>query len=247
MMEGPILVAGIDEAGRGPLAGPVVAAAVILDPARKVRGLRDSKLMTPEQRESVAAVIRERAIAWAVASSDVGEIDALNILRATLLAMRRAFDGLSVRPVEALVDGDRCPQLACPAYPIVKGDRDIAAISAASIIAKTTRDAMLDAMDKEYPGYGFASHKGYPTPEHKAAIVKLGVADVHRMSFPALHELQGEFSTRFYDLRTQLFAAETRDALGALEASFKSCASSMEERESKKLKLLISRRWKVLA
>ena len=122
-----MLVAGIDEAGRGPLAGPVVAAAVILDPARKVRGLRDSKLMTPEQRESVAADIRARAIAWAVAASDVGEIDALNILRATLLAMRRAFDGLSVRPVEALVDGDHCPQLACPDCGTPVGPREMEA------------------------------------------------------------------------------------------------------------------------
>ena len=186
-----MLVAGIDEAGRGPLAGPVVAAAVILDPARKVRGLRDSKLMTPEQRESVAADIRARAIAWAFAASDVGEIDALNILRATLLAMRRAFDGLWVRPVEALVDGDHCPQLGCPAYPIVKGDRDIAAISAASIIAKTARDAMLVALDREYPMYGFARHKGYGTPEHLAALERHGPCPHHRRSFAPV--LQSSF------------------------------------------------------
>ena len=186
-----MLVAGVDEAGRGPLAGPVVAAAVILDPARKVRGLRDSKLMTPEQREEVAAGIRAKAIAWAFAASDVGEIDALNILRATLLAMRRAVEGLSVRPVEALVDGDHCPQLACPTYAIVKGDRDIAAISAASIIAKTARDAMLVALDREYPVYGFARHKGYGTPEHLAALELHGGCPHHRRSFAP--DLQSSF------------------------------------------------------
>src|SRR6188508_565843 len=156
---GAVLIAGVDEAGRGPLAGPVVAAAVILDPSRRVRGLRDSKVMTPEQREEVAIDIRAKAIAWAVAASDVGEIDAMNILRATLLAMRRAVLALSIQPVEALVDGDHCPELGCRAYAIIKGDRDVPAISAASIIAKTTRDAMLVTLDGEYPMYGFARHK----------------------------------------------------------------------------------------
>jgi len=178
-----VLVAGVDEAGRGPLAGPVVAAAVILDPARKVRGLRDSKLMTPEQREEVAAGIRAKAIAWAFAASDVGEIDALNILRATLLAMRRAVEALAVRPAEALIDGDHCPELACRAYAIVKGDRDVPAISAASIIAKTTRDALLHDLDREYPMYGFARHKGYGTPEHLAALDRHGPCPHHRRSF----------------------------------------------------------------
>ena len=188
-----MLVAGIDEAGRGPLAGPVVAAAVILDPARRIRGLRDSKVMTPEQRERVAVDIRARAIAWAVASSDVGEIDTLNILRATLLAMRRAVEALSVRPIEALVDGDHCPELPCPAYPIVKGDRDIPAISAASIIAKTVRDAMLTALDREYPMYGFARHKGYGTPEHLAALDLHGPCPAHRRSFAPVLQTSFDF------------------------------------------------------
>jgi ribonuclease HII len=178
-----LLVAGIDEAGRGPLAGPVVAAAVILDPKRRIRGLRDSKLMTPDAREHVAGDIRRKALAWAVASSDVGEIDALNILRATLLAMRRAFDGLAVAPGEALVDGDHCPDLPCRTFAIVKGDRDVPAISAASIIAKTTRDAMLVALDRDYPIYGFARHKGYGTPEHLAALELHGPCPAHRRSF----------------------------------------------------------------
>jgi ribonuclease HII len=188
-----MLIAGIDEAGRGPLAGPVVAAAVILDPARKVRGLRDSKVMTPEQREHVAGEIRLRAIAWAVASSDVGEIDALNILRATLLAMRRAVDALSVQPIEALVDGDRCPDLRCPTFAIVKGDRDVPAISAASIIAKTTRDAMLRVLDLEYPMYGFARHKGYGTPEHLAALDLHGPCPAHRKSFAPVLQASFDF------------------------------------------------------
>ena len=188
-----MLVAGIDEAGRGPLAGPVVAAAVILDPKRKVRGLRDSKVMTPEAREEVAVQIRAKALAWAVASSDVGEIDTLNILRATLLAMRRAFDALSLLPVEALIDGDRCPELPCRAYPIVKGDRDVPAISAASIIAKTTRDAMLVALDRDYPLYGFARHKGYGTPEHLAALELHGPCPAHRRSFAPVVQTSFEF------------------------------------------------------
>jgi ribonuclease HII len=187
-----VLIAGIDEAGRGPLAGPVVAAAVILDPARKIRGLRDSKVMTPEQRTHVAAEIRAKAIAWAFAASDVGEIDALNILRATLLAMRRAVEALAVQPIEALIDGDHCPQLACPAYAIIKGDRDVPAISAASIIAKTTRDAMLVLLDLEYPMYGFARHKGYGTPEHLAALDLHGPCPAHRRSFAPV--LQASFA-----------------------------------------------------
>ena len=178
-----MLIAGIDEAGRGPLAGPVFAAAVILDPARTIEGLRDSKLLTPQARERLAGEVKQKALAWAVASSDVGEIDTLNILRATLLAMRRAVEALAVRPAEALIDGDHCPELTCRAYAIVKGDRDVPAISAASIIAKTTRDALLHDLDREYPMYGFARHKGYGTPEHLAALDRHGPCPHHRRSF----------------------------------------------------------------
>jgi len=182
----PTPIAGVDEAGRGPLAGPVVAAAVILDPKRKIRGLRDSKLMTPEARDRVAVEIRAKAIAWAAAASDVGEIDALNILRATLLAMRRAVEALAVAPIEALIDGDHCPELACPAYPIVKGDRLVPAISAASILAKTARDAMLLELDRAYPAYGFAEHKGYATREHLAALQRHGPCPAHRRFAPVV-------------------------------------------------------------
>jgi ribonuclease HII len=177
------IVAGIDEAGRGPLAGPVVAAAVILDPGRPVAGLRDSKLLSERQRDRLAIVIRANALAWSVASADVTEIDRLNILQATLLAMRRAFDGLSVRPAEAWIDGNRCPALGCTMRAIVKGDRDVAAISAASILAKTARDAMLVELDGRYPAYGFAHNRGYGTPEHLAALARHGPCPAHRMTF----------------------------------------------------------------
>ncbi|MBK6601134.1 MAG: ribonuclease HII [Betaproteobacteria bacterium] len=177
------LIAGIDEAGRGPLAGPVVAAAVILDPARPIAGLRDSKLLSAARRDELAVVIRARALAWSIAAADVDEIDALNILQATLLAMRRACEDLDVVPDEAWVDGDRCPALACPARAIVKGDRDVAAISAASILAKTARDALLVELDRVYPAYGFARHKGYGTAEHLAALAALGPCPAHRRSF----------------------------------------------------------------
>ena len=184
LIEGPVLlIAGIDEAGRGPLAGPVVAAAVILDPARRIRGLRDSKVLPPPVRERLADEIRAKAIAWAVGSADVGEIDTLNILQATLVAMRRAFDKLGIVPHETLIDGDQCPPIAGLAYPIVKGDRDVAVISAASIIAKTTRDAMLIELHQQYTVYGFAAHKGYSTPQHLAALAEHGPCPAHRRSF----------------------------------------------------------------
>ena len=178
-----LLVAGVDEAGRGPLAGPVVAAAVILDPKRRVRGLRDSKVLTEAARDRLAIEIRGNAIAWAVASADVAEIDTINILRASLLAMRRAIEALSVKPEEALIDGNFCPDVSCRSYAIVKGDRDVPAISAASILAKTVRDAMLVELDRLYPLYGFAQHKGYATVEHLAALNRHGPCPAHRRSF----------------------------------------------------------------
>jgi ribonuclease HII len=178
-----VLIAGIDEAGRGPLAGPVFAAAVILDPARPISGLRDSKLLSASARERLATEIRVNALAWAVARADVAEIDELNILQATLVAMQRAVAGLAISPLEALVDGNRCPALPCPARAIVKGDRDVAVISAASILAKTARDALLVELDVKYPVYGFARNKGYGTVAHLAALAAYGPCPVHRRSF----------------------------------------------------------------
>ena len=176
-------LAGVDEAGRGPLAGPVVAAAVILDPARPISGLRDSKLLSAQQRERLAVEIRGCALAWAVGTADVDEIDELNILQATLLAMRRAYAGLALSPSEAWADGNRCPQLPCPARAIVKGDRDVIVISAASILAKTARDSLLIELDCRYPGYGFAQNKGYGTPAHLAALARDGPCPAHRRTF----------------------------------------------------------------
>jgi ribonuclease HII len=181
--------AGVDEAGRGPLAGPVVAAAVILDEARPIAGLADSKVLSPARREALAALIEERALAWAVAEAAVEEIDRLNILRATLLAMRRAVEGLSVAPGLVLVDGNRLPNLACEARAIVRGDATVPAISAASILAKVARDNMMNALEQECPGYGFARHKGYPTQDHLTALARLGVSRHHRRSFGPVRDL----------------------------------------------------------
>jgi ribonuclease HII len=189
-----MLIVGIDEAGRGPLAGPVFAAAVVLDPARPIRGLKDSKLLPRPERERLAVEVKHKAIAWAVASSDVAEIDTLNILQATLLAMRRAFEALGVTPIEALVDGDRSPDLGvCPTHPIVKGDRYVPVIAAASILAKTARDALLVELDREYPLYGFAQHKGYATPEHLAALTRHGPCPVHRRTFAPVLQTSFDF------------------------------------------------------
>ncbi|MCS7100155.1 MAG: ribonuclease HII [Burkholderiaceae bacterium] len=174
---------GVDEAGRGPLAGPVVAAAVILDPGAPIAGLRDSKQLAPGRRERLADTIRQQALAWAVAEATVEEIDRLNILQATLLAMQRAVAQLSPPPAYALVDGNRLPRLPVPARAIVGGDARVAAIAAASILAKTARDALMRAFDARFPGYGFAQHFGYPTAEHLAALRRLGACPLHRRSF----------------------------------------------------------------
>jgi ribonuclease HII len=189
----PRLVAGIDEAGRGPLAGPVVAAAVILDPAHPIEGLRDSKALTAAARSRFAAEIKAHALAWAVAAAEVAEIDTLNILRATLLAMHRAVESLSTVPSEAWVDGNRCPELRCATRAIVDGDRSVAAISAASILAKTARDAMLDALDIAYPVYGFAHNKGYATQDHLAALARYGPCAAHRRTFAPVMQPSFDF------------------------------------------------------
>lgn len=176
--------AGVDEAGRGPLCGPVYAAAVILDPLRPIDGLNDSKKLSEKKREALAPLIRERALAWAVGIATVEEIDRLNILHATMLAMRRAVEGLAVPPDQVLIDGNRVPPgLAVPARAIVGGDASEAAISAASILAKTGRDHEMMALAALYPQYGIAKHKGYPTAEHLAALRIHGPSPIHRRSF----------------------------------------------------------------
>ena len=176
-------VAGVDEAGRGPLAGPVVAGAVILDPHNPIDGLQDSKRLTAARREVLYVQIQEKALAWAVASADVGEIDRINILQATMLAMQRAVEALQPAAQHALIDGNRCPVLACPAQAIVKGDSRVAAISAASIMAKVTRDREMLSLDLQCPGYGLAQHKGYPSKVHIEALENLGVTPIHRLSY----------------------------------------------------------------
>lgn len=186
---GLIWVAGVDEVGRGPLAGPVVAAAVILDPARPIEGLADSKKLSEAKREALAPLIRERALAWALGRAEVEEIDAINILHASLLAMRRAVLALHIAPEFALIDGNRCPELPCVSEAVVKGDSRVAAISAASIIAKVARDHEMIALDALYPGYGLAGHKGYPSPAHLAALERLGVTPIHRRSFAPVRRL----------------------------------------------------------
>jgi ribonuclease HII len=186
------LLAGVDEAGRGPLAGPVIAAAVILDPARPIKGINDSKKLSESKREELAIIIREQAICWAVGRADVDEIDRINILHATMLAMSRAIDGLSPAAEHALIDGNRCPVLQCTSQAIIKGDQRMVSIAAASIIAKVTRDHEMLAMHDKYPEYGFDQHKGYGTKVHMDALQKYGATEIHRRSFsPVRRVLEG--------------------------------------------------------
>ena len=182
------LTAGVDEAGRGPLAGPVVAAAVILDRKRQIRGIADSKTLVPEVREELALKIRARAVAWGLGWADPSEIDAINILQATMLAMRRAMLSLHCAPAHVIVDGDRCPDLRglhieCSIEAVIAGDASVTCVGAASILAKVARDGFMRDLEHRYPGYGMASHKGYGTPEHLDALRRLGPTPVHRRSF----------------------------------------------------------------
>ncbi|MBX9714393.1 MAG: ribonuclease HII [Pseudomonadaceae bacterium] len=183
------LVAGVDEVGRGPLCGAVVTAAVILDPARPILGLNDSKKLTEARRELLFDEIREKALSWCIARAEVEEIDQLNILHATMLAMQRAVAGLHITPRLALIDGNRCPQLAVPSAAVVKGDSKVPAIAAASILAKVSRDREMQVLDRQYPGYGIAGHKGYPTAVHLEALQRLGPTPVHRRSFGPVRRL----------------------------------------------------------
>ncbi|MBT8420883.1 MAG: ribonuclease HII [Gammaproteobacteria bacterium] len=182
-MKNELLVAGVDEAGRGPLAGPVVTAAVILDPDRPIPGIGDSKTLSARRREELAVLIRERSLAWAMGRAEAAEIDDINILQATLLAMRRAVLSLRVKPVRVLVDGNRVPTLPFETQAIVQGDKTVPAIGAASILAKVSRDAEMIALDERYPEYGFARHKGYPTRIHMMALHEHGICPAHRLTF----------------------------------------------------------------
>jgi len=184
------LICGVDEAGRGPLAGPVFAAAVVFSPGRRApNGIADSKLLSPQRRERLAGVIKERALAWAVAWASVEEIDSLNILQASLLAMRRAVESLNLAPDEVLLDGAHCPVLSVPARAVIDGDAKIKVIAAASILAKTARDAEMCRLHQRFPQYGFDEHKGYPTPRHLEALRRHGVCEAYRRSFAPVRDL----------------------------------------------------------
>jgi ribonuclease HII len=178
-----MIICGVDEAGRGPLAGPVYAAAVILDPNHPIEGLKDSKVLSANKREALALLIKERSLGWHIAFASAAEIDQINILQATMLAMQRAVQGLSLKPSLALVDGNRAPKLECEVKTIVKGDASEACISAASILAKTERDAFLLTLDLQFPQYNFKQHKGYPTVAHLNALNEYGPCPEHRRSF----------------------------------------------------------------
>ncbi|MBK1720935.1 ribonuclease HII [Thiocystis violacea] len=190
-----MLIAGVDEAGRGPLAGPVCAAAVILDVARPIPGITDSKKLSPERRSSLDLAIRAQALAWSIGWASVEEIDRINILQASLLAMQRAVAGLDLIPGHVLVDGNQCPILAFSVEAIVGGDASVPEIGAASILAKVARDRRMEELDREYPGYGFARHKGYPTRLHLDALTRLGVTPHHRRSFGPVRRIL-DVSTR---------------------------------------------------
>jgi ribonuclease HII len=194
----------------------------------------------------LAEEIRAKASGLGVGTASVAEIDCLNIYHAALLAMRRAVEALPRRPQHVLVDARTVPGVEIPQNTFNKGDGINFTIAAASIIAKTERDRVMDALDREYPGYGFASHKGYGTPEHREALVRLGPSAVHRMSFPVMHELRGEYSALFYVLKNQLEGARTRAALDELEAALRAPAEELAEQECRKLRLLVARRWKLI-
>ena len=188
-MQNTGFICGVDEAGRGPLAGAVFAAAVILDPNKPIVGLADSKKLSEKERDFLAGEIKEKALAWAIASCSAEEIDEINILQASLLAMKRAVEVLSLQPDELLVDGLHCPKLSIPMRAIVQGDSKEACISAASILAKTARDAELYILDEQYPQYGFAKHKGYPTPLHMQMLALHGVLPIHRKTYAPVRRL----------------------------------------------------------
>ncbi len=203
------LVAGVDEVGRGPLCGAVVTAAVILDPTRPILGLNDSKKLTEARREKLFDEIQEKALCWFIARAEVEEVDELNILHATMLAMKRAVEGLSIIPKLALIDGNRCPQLSVPSASVVQGDAKVPAIAAASILAKVSRDREMAAFELIYPGYGMGGHKGYPTPVHLEALARLGPTPIHRRSFAPVRAA--------HEARAAIMMAQVSSSIGLLQ------------------------------
>jgi ribonuclease HII len=239
-------VAGVDEVGMGPLAGPVVAAAVVFAPGTELAGIDDSKRLDPEQRVKMEVAIRQAAAAIGIGLAEVGEIDYLNIYHAGLLAMRRAVEALPLKPEHLLIDARTIPGVFIPQSSFHKGDGINFSIAAASIVAKTHRDRLMEELEKKYPGYGFAQHKGYSTPEHQNAIRGLGPCPIHRMSFAFIRELCGEFSELFYALKQQLEEVDSPTALRSFEKKLKERWSELNEKEQRKIRLMLSRCWKTI-
>lgn len=239
--EGLPAVAGIDEAGRGPLAGPVVAAAVVLPRDREIPGIDDSKKLSPAKREELCAIIRREAVAVSVGRASENVIDEVNILNATHRAMRDAVNGLSRVPDHVLVDGGPIPELAVPQTAIVRGDELSTVIAAASIIAKVSRDREMVELDREYPGYGFAKHKGYGTPDHIAALARLGPCEIHRRSFRVVRDAAGGYSARYLEFRAELLGATSESALVAVAGRIRAAKEDIAGYELSRLRGLYKR------
>jgi ribonuclease HII len=240
-------VAGVDEAGMGPLAGPVFAAAVVFGPGVRLEGVADSKTLSAHQRQETEKRILREAKAWAVACAEVEEIDRLNIYQAGLLAMRRAVEALTPEPNHLLVDGRLIPEFPIPQTRVVGGDRRSHCVAAASILAKTARDRRMVELDRLYPGYGFAEHKGYPTPAHREALARMGPSPIHRRSFAAVSEFEGTFSPRFFSIREQITSAGDLRELENLLTRAALGSPSLTGSEFRRIRELCSRRKRVLA
>jgi len=235
-------VAGVDEVGMGPLAGPVVAAAVTFPPRAFIPGIDDSKRLPPAKREALARLVREQALGVGLGVAEVSEVDQLNVYHAGLLAMRRAVGRLPSRPDHILLDAKRLPQLSIPQQSITKGDRRSFSIAAASIVAKTWRDQLMVKLHEVFPQYGFNRHKGYCTHEHQKALRKHGPCAFHRKSFSVIQELCGEYSAVFYQLRSKVCALSNAAGLHALEEQFESLHAQLPQAEKRKIRLLLARR-----
>lgn len=239
-------IAGVDEVGVGPLAGPVVAAAVVFAPGTTIPGVDDSKRLDPDKRSTVAEMIRREAVGIGIGMASVEEIDAINVYQAGLLAMRRAVEALPVAPQHVLVDARTIPGVAAPQNPFTKGDGINFSIAAASIVAKTHRDALMEDLDRRFPEYGFRHHKGYGTPQHQAAIQRFGPCPLHRMSYPFIRELRGQYSPKFYALQQALARSPNQRTLKRVEREVAADSADLSEGERRKLKLILNRRWKAL-
>lgn len=239
-------IAGVDEVGMGPLAGPVIAAAVVFPPHTELPGIDDSKRLAPEERAAAEEQIRAAAVAIGIGCAEVADIDSVNIYQAGLLAMRRAVEALPFKPQHVLVDARSIPGVDVPQNCFNKGDGINFSIAAASIVAKTHRDRLMDELARQYPEYGFERHKGYSTPEHQEAIRRHGPCAIHRKSFTFIRELCGEYSPLFYELKERLYAATTAAELEAGGEALAAAADTLAEHEQRKLKLVLSRRWKLI-